>query len=149
MALPSRFSLLNANLDPFLFASIGKEESGMSLSVASALARLGSDPWIEAERLAGKPNTELSRSFEARCRFQFFFRATPEAIAARRTATATRSATSRLKTLGTMYSELSSFGAMQPAIARAAACFIDSVICRARTSRAPRKIPGNARTLLI
>ena len=25
----------------------------MSLSVASALARLGNDPWIEAERLAG------------------------------------------------------------------------------------------------
>ena len=25
----------------------------MSLSVASALARLGADPWIEAERLAG------------------------------------------------------------------------------------------------
>jgi len=50
MALPSRFSLLNANLDPFLFASIGREESGMSLSVASALARLGSDPWIEAVR---------------------------------------------------------------------------------------------------
>ena len=55
MALPSRFSLLNANLDPFLFASIGKEESGMSLSVASALARHGSDPWVEAERLAGMP----------------------------------------------------------------------------------------------
>ena len=55
MALPSRFSLLNANLDAFLFASIGKEESGMSLSVASALARHGSDPWVEAERLAGMP----------------------------------------------------------------------------------------------
>ena len=55
MALPSRFSLLDANLDAFLFASIGREESGMSLSVASALARLGSDPWIEAERLAGMP----------------------------------------------------------------------------------------------
>src|SRR5258707_1896636 len=55
MALPTRFSLLDANLDAFLFASIGKEESGMSLSIASALAGLGSDPWIEAESLAGMP----------------------------------------------------------------------------------------------
>ena len=55
MALPARFALLNSNLDAFLFASIGKEESGMSLSVASAMARLGNDPWIEAERLTGMP----------------------------------------------------------------------------------------------
>ena len=65
MALPSRFSLLNANLDPFLFASIGKEESGMSLSVASALARLGSDPWIEAERLAGMPQAMAADALAA------------------------------------------------------------------------------------
>ena len=57
MALPNRFSLLNTNLDAFLFASIGQEEGGMSLSVASALARLGSDPWIEAERLAEMPRS--------------------------------------------------------------------------------------------
>src|SRR5882762_3412390 len=65
MVLPSRFSLLNANLDAFLFASIGKEESGMSLSVASALARLGSDPWIEAERLAGMPQAMAADALAA------------------------------------------------------------------------------------
>ncbi len=36
-----------------------------------------------------------------------------------------------------------------PAIARAAAIFIGSVIWVARTSRAPRKIPGKHSTLLI
>ena len=35
------------------------------------------------------------------------------------------------------------------AIARAAACFISSVIWRARTFNAPRNMPGNASTLLI
>ena len=45
--------------------------------------------------------------------------------------------------------EFTSIGVMQSAIARAAACFMPSVICRARTSSAPRKIPGNASTLLI
>src|SRR5664279_5626573 len=53
MTLPARFSLLSSNFDDFLFASMGEEESGMSLSVASALARLGADPWLEAERLTG------------------------------------------------------------------------------------------------
>jgi hypothetical protein len=60
MTLPARFSVLNSNLNSFLFASIGVEESGMSLSVASVLARLGADPWIEAERLTG-----LSRAMAA------------------------------------------------------------------------------------
>jgi hypothetical protein len=55
MALPARFSLLNSKLDAFLFASIGEEESGMPLSVASALARLGNDPWVEAEKLTAMP----------------------------------------------------------------------------------------------
>ena len=58
MAWPVRFSSLNKKLDDFLFASIGEEESGMSLSVASALARLGFDPWMEAGRLAQLSRTE-------------------------------------------------------------------------------------------
>jgi len=55
MALSARFSLLNASFDRFLFASIGEQENGMPLSVASALARLGRDPWVEAGRLAQLP----------------------------------------------------------------------------------------------
>lgn len=39
----------------FLFAQICEERSGMPLSVVSALARFGVDPWREAARLAGLP----------------------------------------------------------------------------------------------
>lgn len=39
-------------LDAFLFASIGEERNGMALTVVSALARLGLDPWTEAGRLS-------------------------------------------------------------------------------------------------
>jgi hypothetical protein len=55
MSLPARFLLLDAKLDAFLFAILGEEENGMPLSVASALARLGLDPWTEAGRLAALP----------------------------------------------------------------------------------------------
>ncbi len=41
--------------DAFLFESLGVEDSGMELSVLSALARAGLDPWAEARRLAGLP----------------------------------------------------------------------------------------------
>jgi len=48
-------SPLNGTLDPFLMESFGVEENGMALSVLSALARLGLDPWAEAGRLAALP----------------------------------------------------------------------------------------------
>jgi len=44
-------SQLRTEFDDFLFATIG-EENGMRLSVLSALARQGLDPWQEAEQLA-------------------------------------------------------------------------------------------------
>jgi hypothetical protein len=65
MALPARFSLLNARFDDFLFASIGEEASGMPLSVASVLARLGTDPWIEAGRLARLPQAKAMEALAA------------------------------------------------------------------------------------
>jgi hypothetical protein len=40
----------------FLFAQICEEKSGMPLSVVSALARFGVDPWREAARLAALPS---------------------------------------------------------------------------------------------
>jgi hypothetical protein len=52
MTLSARFSLLHSDLNDFLFASVGDEQNGMSLSVISALTRLGVDPWEEAARLA-------------------------------------------------------------------------------------------------
>ncbi len=48
-----------------------------------------------------------------------------------------------------MYSGPSSSSGITLAIARAAASFIASSIERARTSSAPRKMPGKASTLLI
>jgi hypothetical protein len=56
-ALPPAFSLLNSEFNPFLFASIGEESNDTELTVLSALARLGVDPWQEATRL-----TQLSKT---------------------------------------------------------------------------------------
>ena len=55
MALPEQFSLLHSDLNGFLFAAMGKEESGASLSVLSALTRVGIDPWAEGARLSNLP----------------------------------------------------------------------------------------------
>jgi hypothetical protein len=49
------FALGRSELNKFLFADIGVEVNGMTLSVLSALARLGHDPWRQAERLAALP----------------------------------------------------------------------------------------------
>ena len=46
------FCLQHSDLNGFLQAHIGTERHGGSLSVLSAIARLGEDPWNEAERLA-------------------------------------------------------------------------------------------------
>ena len=55
MAQQDAFALGRSDLNGFLFADIGVEGSGMSLSVISALARQGLDPWEEAGRLARLP----------------------------------------------------------------------------------------------
>ncbi len=55
MTVPSPFTLPHSRFNEFLFALIGKEGNGMSLSVISALARLEIDPWQEAARLADLP----------------------------------------------------------------------------------------------
>ena len=52
--MASHASMSNA-YDAFLFESLGIEENGMDLSVLSALARAGVDPWAEAKRLAALP----------------------------------------------------------------------------------------------
>jgi hypothetical protein len=41
--------------DAFLFESLGVQENGMDVSVLSAMARAGVDPWAEAKRLAALP----------------------------------------------------------------------------------------------
>jgi len=55
MSNTDAFSLPHSLFNDFLFAPIGEEGNGMSLSVLSALARLGIDPWQEAARLSQSP----------------------------------------------------------------------------------------------
>jgi hypothetical protein len=62
MALPERFSLLHSELNGFLFAPMGKEQSGAPLSVLSALTRLGIDPWAEGARLSTLPKEAAARA---------------------------------------------------------------------------------------
>ena len=51
------FGLNASDLNPFLFACVGTEMNGSALTVLSVLARLGSDPWAEAGRLATLPRS--------------------------------------------------------------------------------------------
>lgn len=60
MASIDAFALRRSGLNEFLFAPVGTEANGMTLSVVSLLARQGSDPWQEAGRLAGLPRPEAT-----------------------------------------------------------------------------------------
>jgi hypothetical protein len=57
VASTDAYALSRSDLNGFLFAEIGVEASGMTLSVLSTFARLGMDPWQEAGRLATLPRT--------------------------------------------------------------------------------------------
>jgi hypothetical protein len=52
---------LGSEFDAFLFATVDEEKNGMLLSVLSALARLGVDPWQEAAKLAQLPEETATR----------------------------------------------------------------------------------------
>lgn len=62
MASPDVTALQRSDLNQFLFADVGTEASGMTLSVVSVFARQGSDPWREASRLAELPKAEATDS---------------------------------------------------------------------------------------
>lgn len=62
MALRPEYSLGHSQYNDFLFASIGEEKTG-TLTVLSALTRLGFDPWQEAARLADMPRNAAIQSF--------------------------------------------------------------------------------------
>jgi hypothetical protein len=62
MESPDVTALPRSSLNDFLFANVGIEARGMTLSVISALARQGLDPWREAGRLADLPNAEATDS---------------------------------------------------------------------------------------
>jgi len=59
------YSLPNSEFDDFLFAPVGEERNAMLLTVLSALARLGIDPWEEAARLARLPRDLAAQSLAA------------------------------------------------------------------------------------
>jgi hypothetical protein len=86
MARSASAATERSGLDDFLFASIGQEQNGMSLSVVSALARLDIDPWAEAASLA-QMSTEAAiermRLLIASLPGQSSLSSDPEAIAAR------------------------------------------------------------------
>jgi hypothetical protein len=55
MAAISQMSIGPGAFDAFLYAPVGEDKAGIDLTVLSALARLGLDPWSEAARLAELP----------------------------------------------------------------------------------------------
>jgi hypothetical protein len=65
MALQTEFALINSEFNDFLFASVGEEKNGMTLTVLSAFTRLDVDPWGEAARLAGLPKEAAARALAA------------------------------------------------------------------------------------
>jgi hypothetical protein len=58
LAAPDATALQRSDLNQFLFADIGTEANGMTLSVLSVFARGGADPWTEAGRLAALPKAD-------------------------------------------------------------------------------------------
>ena len=62
MASPDVTALQRSDLNQFLFADIGTEANGMTLSVMSVFARRGTDPWTEAGRLAILPKADAAES---------------------------------------------------------------------------------------
>jgi hypothetical protein len=63
MTLRPEYALGHSQYNAFLFANVGEEQSGVPLTVLSALARLGFDPWHEAARLADLPRETAARVF--------------------------------------------------------------------------------------
>ena len=65
MTLRPEYSLGHSEYNDFLFAVVGEEKNGLRLTVLSALARLGVDPWGEAARLSKLPKEAATGALEA------------------------------------------------------------------------------------
>ena len=59
------FALQNSGLNTFLLADIGEQLNGSRLTVLSALARLGKDPWLEAARWDQEPKATAIEALTA------------------------------------------------------------------------------------
>jgi hypothetical protein len=55
MSVPQAFPPLGVEFEPFLYAVLCLEGNGMPLTLISAIARSGADPWAEAARIAKLP----------------------------------------------------------------------------------------------
>ncbi len=53
--MPQAFPSLGPEYEPFLYAVVCDEGNGTSLTMVSAIARTGADPWKEAARIAKLP----------------------------------------------------------------------------------------------
>jgi hypothetical protein len=53
------FVLKNSRLNPFLFAEVGTELNGSTLTILSVLGRLGQDPWAAAAAWAKLPTAAV------------------------------------------------------------------------------------------
>ncbi len=62
MTLRREYSLGKSKFNAFLHAVVGEEKSGQELTVLSALARRGLDPWGEAARLSEMPREAAVRA---------------------------------------------------------------------------------------
>ena len=62
MAALSQMSIGPSPFAEFLYASVGEDKAGVELTVLSALARLGLDPWNEAARLANLPRAAAAQA---------------------------------------------------------------------------------------
>ena len=62
MTLRPEYALGHSPYNAFLFAAVGEGEVGVPLTVLSALARLGFDPWQEAARLSDLPRETAARA---------------------------------------------------------------------------------------
>ena len=65
MTLRPEYALGHSQYNAFLFATVGEEQIGGPVTVLSALARLGFDPWHEAARLADLPRETAACAFAA------------------------------------------------------------------------------------
>lgn len=70
MTVRPDYALSRARYTPFLFTVVGTERadarnSGEEITVLTALARIGLDPWQEAARLSVLPRLEAARSLAA------------------------------------------------------------------------------------
>jgi hypothetical protein len=59
MSHADAFALKNSGLNEFLFAEVGTEANGSSLTILSVLARLGRDPWAEAAGWTKLPRASI------------------------------------------------------------------------------------------